>query len=361
MPLLILLVLILAALGLGARVKSEKNSILEEKRNAATPERPPVNVVVQEMVPRLLRDRLNLPGMIEPWDELHILAEVRGKVAEVLVEEGDRVNRGDLIARIDSSDYENTRNSIKASYNLARTNLQRLTDLHEQQIIAKAEYDAIKAEVESYEAELAIAELQLQRCFIRSPIAGIVNDLPAKNGLYLAVADPVATVIDIDRVKVIVGIPETDVDAVRKIDRFEVTIEALRDKRVTALKYFLAVAPESQAQLYRLELEVANGSGEILPGMFARVEIIKEEFPAALAIPLYAVISRDNRHWVFLARDDVAALQEVQLGILDGWKIQITGGLEPGQEVIVVGQRSVDAEQKVKVVKKVTDPGEISR
>ena len=361
LPLLLLVVLIFFVIGLGAMIKNEKNILLEEKRNAVILERPPVNVVVQEMVPVLLRDRLNLPGMVEPWENLNILAEVRGMVAEVLVEEGDHVNQGDLIARLDPSDYENTRNSVKAAYNLALTNLKRLSGLHNQEIIAQSEYDSIKAEVEALEADLAIAELQLKRCYIRSSISGIVNELPAKKGLYLAVGDPVATVLDIERVKVIIGIPETDVDAVRKIDRFEVVIEALNNKKITGAKNFLAVAPASQAQVYRLELEVANKSGDILPGMFARVEIIKDEFPEALAIPLYAVISRDNKHFIFLEEDGVAKLQDVKLGILDGWQIQITEGLAPGQRVVVVGQRSVDADQKLNVVKKVTNPAEITR
>jgi len=361
LPLLILLILIFITVGLGARVKSEKNRLLEEKSNAVIQERPPVNVVVQELVPALLRDRLNLPGMVEPWENLNILAEVSGMVAEVLVEEGDHVNQGDLIVQLDASDYENTRNSIKASYNLALTNLNRLSGLHDQEIIAQSQYDSVKAEVKSLEAELAIAELRLKRCYIRSSIAGVVNELPAKKGLYLAVGDSVATVLDIDQVKVSVGIPETDVDAVRKIGRFEVTIEALQNKKITGVKNFLAVAPESQAQVYRLELTVNNQSGEILPGMFARVEIIKDEFPDALAIPLYAVISRDNKHFVFLDEDSVAKLQEVKLGILDGWQVQITAGLAPGQRVVVVGQRSVDAGQKLNVVKKVTSPSEISR
>jgi membrane fusion protein (multidrug efflux system) len=361
LPLLVLLILILLALGLGSRVKNEKSRLLEEKSNAVVQERPPVNVVVQEMVPSLLRDRLNLPGIVEPWESLNILAEVRGMVEEVLVEEGDHVNQGDLIARLDTNDYENTINSIRAAYNLALTNLKRLSGLHDQEIIAQAEYDSIKAEAESLEADLAIAELQLKRCYIRSSISGIVNVLPAQNGLYLAVGDPVATVLDIERVKVSVGIPETDVHAVRKIDRFEVIIEALHKKKISGAKYFLAVAPESQAQVYRLELEVANKSGEILPGMFARVEIIKKEFPEALTIPLYAVISRDNKHFVFLEENNVAKLQEVSLGILDGWQIQITEGLAPGQRVVVVGQRSVDADQKLNVVKKVTHPAEITR
>jgi membrane fusion protein (multidrug efflux system) len=138
-------------------------------------------------------------------------------------------------------------------------------------------------------------------------------------------------------------------------------IEALHEKKISGSKNFLAVAPESQAQVYRLELELGNKSGEILPGMFARVEIIKNEFPEALIIPLYAVISRDNKHYVFLEEGNVAKLQEVSLGILDGWQIQITGGLAPGQRVIVVGQRSVDADQKLNVVKKVTHPAEITR
>lgn len=359
LPLLVLLVLILIAVGLGAKVKNEKARLLEEKSNAVLPERPPVNVVEQVLVPGMMRDRMNLPGMVESWEKLEILAEVRGKVEEVLVEEGSHVKQGDVIARLDTGDYENRRDSIKAAYNLALTNLKRLSGLHEQEIIAQSRYDSSKAEVDSLAADLATAELQLERCFIKSSISGIVNQLPAKKGLYLAVGDLVATVLDIDKVKVTVGIPETDVDAVRKIDRFEIRIEALGNKKLTGTKYFLAVAPESMAQVYRLELQVENKLGEILPGMFARVEIIKQEFPDALAIPLYSVISRNDKHFVYLEENNVAKLQEVKLGILDGWHIQITEGLKPGGKVIVVGQRSVDEGQRVNVVKKVTSPAEI--
>jgi len=361
LPLLVLLVLILIAVGLGAKVKNEQSRLLEEKSNAVIQERPPVNVVEQELVPGIMRDRMNLPGMVEPWENLGILAEVRGLVEEVLVEEGSHVKQGDLIARLDAGDYENRRNSIKAAYNLALINLKRLSGLHEQEIIAQSRYDSVKADVESLEADLATAELQLKRCFIKSSIAGIVNELPAKKGLYLAVGDPVATVLDIERLKVIVGIPESDVDAVRKIDRFEITIEALGNKEITGTKYFLAIAPESLAQVYRLELEVENKLEEILPGMFARVEIIKQEFPDALAIPLYAVISRDNKHYVYVEENNVAKLQEVKLGILDGWQIQIIEGLKPGGKVIVVGQRSVDEGQRLNVVKKVTSSAEITK
>jgi membrane fusion protein (multidrug efflux system) len=361
LPLLILLILVIIVIVLGAFVKDEKSQLLEEKSNAVIQERPPLNVVEQELVPGLLRDRLNLPGIVEPWESLVVLAEVRGMVEEVVVKEGHHVKQGDLIARTDTSDYENKINSIKASYNLAQINLKRLSGLRKQEIISQSEIDKIKAEAQSLEANLAIAELQLDRCYIRSSISGVVNQLPAKKGVYLAVGDPVATVLEIERLKVVVGIPESDVHAVRKIDKFEITLEALGNIEISGTKYFMAVAPESQAQVYRLELAVENKSEEILPGMFARVEIVKQEFPAALAIPLYAVISRDNKHFVYLEENGVAKLQEVKLGILDGWQIQITEGLKPGDKVIVVGQRSVDAGQRLNVVKKITDPSEITK
>lgn len=361
LPLFVLLLLVLIVLGLGSRVREEKNRIKEEKRSGMVRERPPVNVVVQELVPMHLQDRLNLPGIVEPWERLDIVAELRGTVAELLVEKGDHVNRGDLIVRLDSRDYENSRNSIRASHNLALTNLKRLQGLREQETIAQSELDFARAEVDRLAADLALAEVQLQRCSVRSAIAGTVNELPAKKGLYLAVGDPVATVLELDRVKVSVGIPETDVDAVRRVDSFTMVIEALQNRKVAGIRNFLAVAPESLAQVYRLELAVANAAQDILPGMFARVEILKEEFPTALAIPLYAVISRDNRHFVFLEEENTAKLQEVRLGILDGWQIQVTDGLAPGERVIVVGHRNVDDGQQVNVVQKISNPAEIAR
>jgi membrane fusion protein (multidrug efflux system) len=361
LPLFALLLLVLIVFGLGAWVREEKNRIQEEKRSGVVLERPPVNVVVQELVPVRLHDRLNLPGIVESWERLDIVAEVRGTVVELLVEKGDHVNRGDVIVRLDSRDYENSRNASRASHNLALTNLKRLQGLRVQESIAQSELDFSRAEVERLAAELALAELQLQRCSVRSAIAGTVNELLAKKGLYLAVGDPVATVLELDRVKVSVGIPETDVDAVRRVDTFTMVIGALQNRKVAGVRHFLAVAPESQAQIYRLELAAANEAQDILPGMFARVEIIKEEFPAALAIPLYAVISRDNTHFVFLEEENTAKLQEVSLGILEGWQVQITEGLAPGERVIVVGHRNVDDGQQVNVVQKIRNPAEIAR
>ncbi len=358
LPTVFLLVLLAVVVGLFVMAQNKGERLAAEKKAMARKQRPPVNVVVQKIVPRLVQERLNLPAVIEPWVDLPLLAEVGGVIQEVRVREGDHVQKGELLARIDSRDYENALNSVRADYRLAIIDRDRLQGLFDKGIVARAKLDSVEARVKTLAAAMATATLQLERCAIIAPISGVVNTLPAEVGRFLAVGDPVAGILQIDRVKVMVGIPESDVEAVRKIDWFTVSVDAV-NKKIQAKKHFLAVAPESMAQLYRLELAVANENGALLPGMFARVEVVKQSLPRAMAIPLYAVISRDNKNYVYLDDDGKAVAREVKLGILDGWQIQVREGLAINDRVIVVGQREVDTGQRLNVVRTVIDPGEL--
>ena len=239
LPSLTLLLLILAILVLAVRIKSGSDRIKAEKLAALHSERPPVNVVVFDMKPMPIHDRLDLPAQVEPWVELRVLAEVPGKVVELAASEGKYVKKGDPIALLDTRDYENELASVRAECGLAQVNLERSRRLFKENLITTARIDSEEARVEALKAALRSAELRLERCTISSPIPGIVNRLDAKKGLYLNVQDPVAVILDISRVKVSVGIPESDVDEVRRLDDFEVVIEALGSRTVKGRKLFL--------------------------------------------------------------------------------------------------------------------------
>lgn len=363
LPYLLLICLVVSALYFGVRINREQERLLAEKQAMGAMERPPANVIVQSLVPMPIQDRLNLPGLVEAWQDLELLAEARGMVLETQVGDGDRVVQGQVIVRLDDRDYQNSLNAITASYDLAVSSRDRLAGLRRQNLVPQADFDRVEAEVKSLLAQKEIAALQLSRCLIRAPISGVVNKVLAKKGRLLASGDPVARIIDLSRVKITVGIPESDVTAVRSLDSFTVTIDALDGRKFTANKHFLAVVTDSMAQLYRLELELDNdtSSNGLLPGMFARVEIVKQHVDDALAVPLYSIISRDDRNFVYVVDQGVAKRREVRLGILDGWLMQIVSGLDPGEQVVIVGHRSVDDGQKLQVVQTVTDPREIVR
>jgi RND family efflux transporter MFP subunit len=170
---------------------------------------------------------------------------------------------------------------------------------------------------------------------------------------------PVAQILQIGEVKVTVGIPESDVSAVMDLKEADIIIEALDKLKVKGRKLFLSRQPGDLARLYNLELIVDNPDGRILPGMFARVEIVKKRFEDTLAIPLYAVISQGDESFVYLENNNKAEKRSVELGILEGWMIQVNSGLKPGDKVIIVGHRQVDEGQTVQVIKNVTDASEI--
>jgi membrane fusion protein (multidrug efflux system) len=102
-----------------------------------------------------------------------------------------------------------------------------------------------------------------------------------------------------------------------------------------------------------------NPDGRILPGMFARVELVKEVYPQALVIPLYAVIAQGEQHCVFVENGGLAKKRFIQLGALEGWQVQVVKGLSPQEKVIVVGHRLLEEGQPVEVLKTVHDPREI--
>ena len=114
------------------------------------------------------------------------------------------------------------------------------------------------------------------------------------------------------------------------------------------------------ARLYNLELAIENASGEILPDMFARVDILKREIPDSISVPLYSLISINNQNIAYITEDNTAYAKKVELGIQEGWLVEIKSGLKKGDRLIAVGQRDVSDGQKVKVVRTITNIGELS-
>lgn len=344
---------LVAVIGLLAgRIKTE-GEVLEARKRETVQEVPRINVVTLTASPSLMRDRINLPGTTEPWIYLTVVAEVRGQVVQKRVTEGQRVQTGQILAEVDARDYENTYRSAKASYETARAAQDRLRKLQKGQLTTRSQLDDARALVENTRAAMDTAALNLERCTIRAPMSGEVNRVAVEVGHYLNTGDTVAEILQMDRLKVRVGIPESDVDAVRRLDTFQVTIDALGGRTFTARKRFLSNTADPMARLYGLELALDNPDRLILPDMFVRVEIIKRRIDDGLAVPLYAIINRDQRNLVYVVENGTARERPVTLGLQDGWRVQIRDGIAAGDRVIVVGHRGVAEDQPVNVVRNV--------
>ncbi len=360
LPRLLLLLMIVSIITLFMTVSDKKSAIQAEQEAALKKERPPVNTVVLEVTPQPITNKINLPGSIEPWTNLELVSKIAGAVEKVMIEEGDTVVQGDIIAQIESDDYRIALTRAQAAYNLAKADFERDESVYAQGAIPAAELDARETSMQTAKADLDNARLLYERCMIKAPINGVIRSLDAKVGLYLGIGDPVARILQIDKVKAVIGIPESDITAVRNLTKVQISIQALDNLTVVGKNHFVSSSPETAARLYRFELEIDNPDHRILPGMFVRADIIKKYQEQALAIPFYSIISRNEEQYIFLENDGIVTKQPVTTGIMEEWMVEITQGLESGDRVVVEGHRDVENSQKVNVVKVISDPGAYS-
>ena len=358
-PWLVVVLIVVFVVKMGGLIKEKKTRLEEAKKAAIKKEVPAVRVITLTLEPRRLVDKINLPAQVEPSKEVWVKAEVPGQVVKVLVDEGQTVKKGQVLMKLDDRDYRTRLARIEANYKLAKLNHDRISALVKKKITAPTKLEEIEAQLKDLSAQHKEARLALSRTSITSPICCLLNELKAKEGDFVGVADPVAQILEIDTVKVTVGVPESDVAAIFDLEEADVLIEALGKLRVKGRKVFLSRQPRTIARLYDLELIVPNPRRRILPGMFARVELVKRVFDQALAVPLYAVITQGNENVVFVEREGRAEKRNIDLGVLIGWQVQVTSGLKPGDRVIIVGHRFLDSGQQVEVIKNVTDPSEI--
>jgi RND family efflux transporter MFP subunit len=192
-------------------------------------------------------------------------------------------------------------------------------------------------------------------------MAGVVDRVYIEYGNFLDAGDPVVSILEMDRLKVEVGIPESDVAAVRKLHRFDMSFDALNGKSVTGTYHYLYKTTDSMARLYNLEIKLDNPTFEILPDMFARVNIIKNQDPQGLAIPLYTLVTKNKETGIFVENQGRVSFRPVTTGFQDGWKILISQGLAPGENVVVVGHRIIEDGEKVNVAQTVSSMEELTQ
>jgi membrane fusion protein (multidrug efflux system) len=123
----------------------------------------------------------------------------------------------------------------------------------------------------------------------------------------------------------------------------------------------LSKTAEPGTRVYQLTLVVDNPNLEILPDMFARVQIVKRQIAEGISVPLYAVINRGSEKVVYIINDEHVHAKNVELGFMDGWMVEIKSGLKIGDQVVVVGQRDVNPGQAVNVVRTVDRMEELER
>jgi membrane fusion protein (multidrug efflux system) len=309
----------------------------------------PVQVSVITIEPTPIKDALLLPGETEAWQDVRLASETDGVVEWIDPKEGQWVREGKLIAQIDVSVLKAALDHAQASFDLADKLYQRRKLLSERNVIAKEELDRSLNERTLALSNLRRAKVEYERGFLRSPINGLVNHLHVDVGEFVDRGEPVADLVNVDRIKINVNVPELDVRYLRVGQKTMVSIDAFPGRQLTGSIDFVAYKADPATKTFQVRVLIQNPDRQIRPGMIARVAFLRRVIPDALVVPLFALVDKGGERIIFVEKDGIAYARNVSVGVIEGDRIQITEGLEVGDHVIVSGQTEVEEGMKVQV------------
>jgi membrane fusion protein (multidrug efflux system) len=326
----------------------------KDKEGLATTENhsaqaPLISVSIIEVKPVPMRDVILLPGTTEAWQDVQVAADTAGRIEWIGPHEGEQVKKGELLVKIDVSAFKAALDHAEAQFKLADDLYQRRQRLFERKIIAKEELDQSETQRTLAATDYQQIKVRYDQGFPQSPIRGIINHLYVDAGEFIDTGKPIADIVNIDHIKINVQVPELDIRFVLQGQKTPVRIDAFPERELTGIVDFVAFKADPATKTFLVRTLIDNPFGDIRPGMIARVVFVRQIIPGALAVPLFAMVDKGGERLVFVEKDGVAHSRTVSIGIIEGDRVQITGGLNPGDHLIVKGQTEVEDGMKVSV------------
>lgn len=291
-------------------------------------------------------------GTIEPIRAVGINSQLSGALTSVHVEEGNAVQAGAVLARLDSREVEAQLASAEASLELARRTAQRSEQLREQQIVTAAEYDRDQAALTAAVATRDQLKTRLGYATIRAPIAGVITEKLVETGDVVGTQTPMFTIADRSTLVVRVQISELDVTALNTGDLVEVLVDAHPDRtfRGRIRRVFPSANPESR--LVPVEVALTGGDARILTiGFLARTRFQLAPRENVLMIPATALIETVGQPAVYLLRGTTVTRRTVERGEAYQGRVEVRNGIDVGDSVVVAGQNNLRDGATVRVVR----------
>ncbi|MBW1942919.1 MAG: efflux RND transporter periplasmic adaptor subunit [Deltaproteobacteria bacterium] len=349
----ILAALLLAPHFAGARNDSKKKG------------RPPAAVRVSPVQEKEVVTLVTLIGSAEPWLETVVASEESGLVKEVLVEEGDRVQKGQVLCKQNTSQLELKVEAAKANMAEARVQetqaqreLQRQERLYSIKSVSEKAYDDARFASEAshkkmarLKVELRALEDQLDKKIIRAPVSGYVVKRHCLPGQWLGEGKPVVTLVVPDPILFMVPVPERHIPAMRKGDSARVIFDALPGRVFRGIIDAVIPRADKVARTFPVRIKILNRDNAIKAGMLGRATFPVGNPHRAILVPKDALVLSSSGTVVYVINDDKAHLVPVKIGPAHGPLIEIQGNLKAGSKVVVRGNERLRPGQPVRVMR----------
>ncbi len=287
---------------------------------------------------------------IEADAEAGVIAKVAGEVREILVEEGDEVKSGQLLARLDGDRLRLELMQSEANLRKAQRDYQRNVDLKDRSLISTGDFEKIKYEMDALEASYNLAKLELSYTEIKAPINGVIAERFVKVGNTIDVNAITFQVTSLEPLIAYLHVPEREY---RRIDRGQtavIAVDALQGSEFQAIVARISPVVDPGTGTFKVTVEVSDPTRRLKPGMFGRISIVYDMHAQALQVPRSAIIDEAGEMSVFIVEDEKAVRRPITTGYANNGRIEILDGLTGSEKIVVVGQAGLRDGSKVAII-----------
>ena len=329
-------------------------------------QRLPMTVELAEVKRATMTESMTVVGNLIGAATVEAVPKVSGRLESVSVRLGDRVNRGQLLAKVEDRELLQQVKQAEASYavaaatirqreadlRLAQTNLDRSRNLFERELIPKqtqddtdaryqaaaAQLDLAKAQYSQAEARLDELKINLANTSITSPVAGFIAARVLDPGAWVTPSSAFISVVDIGVVRLVANIVEKDLRRISTGMKATVEVDAFPGEKFEARIAHVAPVLDPATRTAQIEVEIDNSKLRLKPGMYARVTFTVEEKQNTLVVPANAIVDLNGKKGVFLPDEgDVAKFRPITIGMVDARHVEVSEGLAEGVRVVTTG------------------------
>ncbi len=283
-------------------------------------------------------------GTVEESSATSVSFTGSGMLTHVYVEEGQQVRAGQLIAEIDPTQSKNLLVAAESQMKQANDALERMKLLHDNGSLAEMKWVETTSKVEQAKAQLDIARKSLADCKVYSPVNGIVGKGVKKTGETVLPALPVASVLDINKVKIVVSVPEKEIAQFSAHTPTTISVEALGGRTFQGGTITKGVEADDMTHTYDIKIHLSNADHQLLPGMVCQVKCPHSASTSTnlVSVPITAV--QKNAHgqsFVWTVKGNKAHRTIVETERASGNRIAIVQGLTAGDIVVTEGYQKL--------------------
>ncbi len=288
---------------------------------------------------------------IESDEQATVVSQITGVVLEIRAEEGDFVQAGTVLAKVETDRYELELQRGNATLKRLEMDYQRKKELFDKKLVSADDFERASAEFQAQKAAVGLAQLNLKYTSIKAPISGYVSERLVRVGNLVELYQPVFRINSYDPLLAVLHVPERELRVLHKGLEVTVNVDALPSNVFHGVLTRISPVVDPATGTFRVTAEIQDPEKILKPGLFGRVDILYDLRKNVPLIPRNAIITEDEASHVFVVGEDSNVIRRaVRLGYERNGLIEIVEGLNAGDRVVTSGKGSLSDGARIEVV-----------